>query len=172
MDVGTGHNSLAGGTLHMHPGGEARTPSKEILDNPKLTAPIKRAYQSAVNTANAKEWNGAATLCRRLLEGVLKTSLPEAHRSGTLADQLRRLPQHLDLEKPVIDLADVVRKAGNAGAHFDEDRESDERTVNLMLDLCEDLLDYLFTIPLRIDHLNKQLATNTSTQNPVDTHAQ
>ena len=58
---------------------------------------------------------------------------------------------------PLRELADAVRKGGNLGAHFDVDNEPDEQLASVMLDLCEDLLEYLFVLPKRIDDLHSRI---------------
>jgi hypothetical protein len=157
MDQGTGPRSLAGGRLLLYPPGQARSPAPEVLESPQLTDPVKRAYTSAVNVVNGGEWNGGAVLCRRLLEGITKTVLPPEKHNLPLAKQLAELPAHRDLTAPLLELADAIRKGGNLGAHFDLEREPDEHVTSLMLELCEDLLQYLFVLPARIADLHGKI---------------
>lgn len=157
LNVGTGHKSLCGGSLYMFPPSKSLVPSAQILESAKLAEPLKRAYASAVNVVNVQEWSAAAVMCRRLIEGITKTALPATLSNETLAKQLEALPQHLDLARPLIELAHAVRKGGNLGAHFDLEREPNEQVATLMLELCEDLLEYLFALPGRIDELNVKL---------------
>lgn len=157
LNVGTGHKSLAGGSLYMFPPSRARVPSAEIMDNNSLAEPLKRAYRSTVNVVNVQEWSATAVMCRRLLEGITKSTLPTDLQKETLAKQLAALPKHVDLGKPLLELAEAVRKGGNFGAHFDLEREPTEQVATLMLELCEDLMEYLFALPSRIDELNGKL---------------
>jgi Domain of unknown function (DUF4145) len=157
LHVGTGHNTLAGGKLFMYPAGRSRVPAAEVLDSTKLTSGVKSAYKSAVNVTNTREWTASAVLCRRLLEGIAKSVLPPEVQKLPLAKQLAALPDHVNLAKPVLELADTVRRGGNLGAHFDLDKEPDEQVARLMLDLCEDLLQYLFVLPQRIDDLHTKI---------------
>lgn len=159
MNVGTGMKSLCGGSLYMYPPSQARAPSAEILASSRLADPIKRAYESAVNVVRMREWSAAAMACRRLLEGITKMALPPALQGEVLAKQLEAFPKHVDLGKPLLDLADAVRKGGNLGAHFDLEREPNEEVATMMLDLCEDLIEYLFGLPERIDELHVKLQT-------------
>jgi len=141
----------------MFPAGCERTPAPAILENSGLAAPLKRAYESAVNVLNTKEWSATAVMCRRLLEGITKSVLPTELHKQPLGKQLESLPAHRSLDKPILELADAVRRGGNLGAHFDLEKEPDEQVATLMLDLCEDLLEYLFTLPTRIDDLHKKI---------------
>jgi len=157
MNVGTGFNSLCGGSLYMYPPAQARVPDSHILASDRLPEPLKRAYRSAVNVVRVQEWNAAAVTCRRLLEGITKTALPEKLQKDVLAKQIEALPKHVDLNKPLLDLAGAVRKGGNLGAHFSLEEEATEEVATLILDLCEDLIEYLFVLPERIDELNIKL---------------
>jgi len=157
MNVGTGWKSLCGGSLYMYPPSKARAPSPDIMGSARLAAPLKRAYESAVNVVRMREWSAAAMSCRRLLEGITKMALPAQLQHETLAKQLEAFPTHVDLGKPLMDLADAVRKAGNLGAHFDLEREPNEEVATLMLDLSEDLIEYLFALPERIEDLHLKL---------------
>ncbi|MTW10740.1 DUF4145 domain-containing protein [Pseudoduganella eburnea] len=157
LNQGTGHDSLAGGSLFMFPAGRVRTPISEVLENSELSDPLKGAYKSTVNVINSAEWNASAVLCRRLLEGITKTILPVELQKLSLHKQLSELPKHRDLAGPILELADAVRKGGNLGAHFDLEKEPDQHVATLMLELCEDLLQYLFVLPVRIQELHENI---------------
>jgi hypothetical protein len=157
MNIGTGFKSLCGGHLYMHPSAQVRVPDTDILDSNRLAEPLKRAYQSAVNVVRVQEWSAAAVTCRRLLEGITKTALPAKLQGEVLARQIEALPQHVDLGKPLLELASAVRKGGNLGAHFSLEEEPTQEVATLMLDLCEDLIEYLFVLPERIADLNVKL---------------
>lgn len=141
----------------MFPEGTVRVPISDVIESSELSTPLKRAYKSAVNVVNAAEWSASAVLCRRLLEGVTKAVLPEDEQKLPLAKQLLELPKHRDLAKPILELADAVRKGGNLGAHFDLEKEPDREVGTLMLELCEDLLQYLFVLPTRIQNLHERI---------------
>jgi len=129
----------------------------EVLEHVDLSDGLKNAYRSTINVVNQGEWNASAVLCRRLLEGITKAALPPEAQKGSLAKQLEELPRHKDLAQPLVDLAHAIRLGGNLGAHFDLEREPDEHVATLMLELCEDLLQYLFVLPQRIQELQTKI---------------
>lgn len=74
-----------------------------------------------------------------------------------LGHQLKQLPQHVDLSKPILELADVLKDGGNIGAHFDMDREPDMAFATVMIDLTEYILEYLYVIPKHSEALKSRL---------------
>ena len=54
-------------------------------------------------------------------------------------------------------IANAIRKGGNLGAHFDLEKEPDEKVAALMLELAEELLEYFFVLPERIEHLHETI---------------
>jgi len=145
------------GRLYVHPSPKIRYPIRGIDEIHDFPNELQKAYESAINVYNVREWTATAVLCRRLLEGITFTLIPEEERKGSLFDQLQSLPDYRDLKAPILTLADAIRKGGNLGAHFDLDKEPDEETVTLMIDLLDYLLEYLFILPTKINKLHKAI---------------
>ena len=143
--------------MWVHPSAQQKEPMPDLEAIDEFSEPLVRAYQSTLNVFNSKEWTATAVLARRLLEGVTKSILPEDDHNLPLAKQLEKLPQAKDLSLPILNLAAEIRKGGNLGAHFDLEKEPDEEVSRLMVDLLEDLIEYLFVIPLRIQNLKDKL---------------
>ncbi len=122
---------------------------------------LKRDYNSAVNTYNVRQWPAAAVLCRRVLEGLCKTLLPKNCHELVLIKQLKALPDHVDLKDPILKIADGIRLGGNIGAHFDNEHEPDQETIEMMLDLLDYIIEYLFILPGRIDKLHNKFASSS-----------
>ena len=125
----------------------------------ELNEPLLRNYYSMVNVYNSGEWTATAVLSRRLLEGITLYILGEDSKKDTLAKRLSNLPSARDFSKPIISLSDAIRKGGNLGAHFDLEKEPDQKVATLMVDLIEDLIEYLFVLPARIDELHSRIET-------------
>lgn len=145
------------GKLFIYPAAGHRSPLPDFADTEDVPDALARAYISAINVYNAGEWNAAATLVRRALEGVTKTQLPDESTPSNLASQLEALADHLELDKPLIGLAHALRKGGNLGAHFDLEHEADRQTASLMLDLLDYLLEYLYVLPGRVEKLDSRV---------------
>lgn len=148
---------LEKGELYSFPDTSARMPLKGVSQNDNLSDPLKRAYFSAINVYNTGEWSATATLCRKVLEGITHTLVPNGKANESLATRLQSLPGNVDFNKPVMTIADAIRKGGNLGAHFDLEREPDQEVTTLMIDLLDYLIEYLFVLPYRIELLHDKI---------------
>jgi len=124
---------------------------------------LQRSYLHTIQAFNAKVWPATATQCGRTLEGFVKHLTGE---KGMLHDLLRKLPEKVDLAKPIIDLADSVREGRNIGAHFDPDIEPDEQMAKALLNLLEYLLEYFCILPKMIENARNILERATAPKTP------
>lgn len=134
-----------------------RVMREAIIAGDKLTPALYRAYQSAIGAYNAGLWDACAVSCRRTLEGLIHSLLGEEGSKEPLFQQLRSLPEKVDLAKPFISLADNLRKGGNVAAHFDLDTEPDQQMAVAMLDLLDYLLEYVYVLEEKARDLEKRL---------------
>jgi hypothetical protein len=158
--------NLDAGQLYMDPGFQERRLLEGIEENDKLPNSLKRAYLSAVTVYNAREWTSTAVMCRRVLEGIVKTINPSVKPNANLARSLENLRTTMDFNKPIMTIADAIRKGGNFGAHFDEEKEPNEEVSKLMIDLLDYLIEYLFILPARIEVLHDTLEKLTNIERP------
>ncbi|MEZ4970469.1 MAG: DUF4145 domain-containing protein [Flavobacteriaceae bacterium] len=146
------------GKLYIHPDSKRRS---SIIDFSKtdstLNTSLQKAYESALNVYNVGEWTATSVLCRRLLEGITQDLLPDENRKHSLYKRIADLPNHLDLTKPILTLADALRKGGNLGAHFDLENTPDKKIASQMLDLLDYLIEYIYILPKRIDNLHTEI---------------
>ncbi|WP_162879997.1 DUF4145 domain-containing protein [Lutibacter oceani] len=146
------------GKIFIHPDSKRRT---SIIDfsktNSSLNQGLQKAYESALNVYNVGEWTATSVLCRRLLEGITQDLLPDEKKKYNLNKRLTELPKHLDLQKPILTLADALRKGGNLGAHFDLDKTPDKKITSQMLDLLDYLIEYIYILPNQIDNLHTEI---------------
>jgi len=150
-------NHSYSGNLFISPAGDTRIALEGIEQAEKLPESIKKAYFSTINVLNAHEWTATSVLCRRVLEGITKSIVPEDQRNKPLANQLKDLPSHINLTEPILTLADAIRKGGNLGAHFDAEKEPNEEISSLMVDVLDYLIEYLFILPARIKSLHDKI---------------
>ncbi|MCJ7647248.1 MAG: DUF4145 domain-containing protein [Candidatus Lokiarchaeota archaeon] len=143
--------------IFLYPTPKIRFPLSGASSAKDFSKELYRVYQSSINVYNTAEWSGTAVLCRKLLEGITKTLLLEQQQSLSLYQQLKALPQNVDLAKPILTLADAIRKAGNLGAHFDLEKEPNELVATQLLDLIDYLIEYLFVLPTKIEELNNSI---------------
>lgn len=150
LRVKTGH-------LFITPNDDIRQPLAGIEETNKLEDGLKRAYFSTINVLNAQEWTATTIMCRRVLEGITRSIVAEEHKNKNLPAQIRALLTQIDLSKPISTLADAVRKGGTIGAHFDLEKEPNQEVASLMVDLLDDLIEYIFILPGRIQQLHDKI---------------
>lgn len=145
------------GELFIHPANNIRQPLNGIERNEIMSDELKTAYNSTIDVFNAQVWPATAVLCRRVLEGITKTSLPADQVNKPLFQQLQQLPNHIDLQQPILTLADALRIGGNFGAHFVMGKEPNQEVSKLMIDLLDYLIEYIYILPTRIQGLHDKL---------------
>ena len=91
--------------------------------------------------------------------------LPEDDRKGSLFEQLKKLPEKVNLSEPLIILADTLRKGGNLGAHFDLEREPDQHVSELMLDLLDYFMEYIYILKEKAQELERKIDSLADQEN-------
>ncbi|RYF45932.1 MAG: DUF4145 domain-containing protein, partial [Cytophagaceae bacterium] len=109
-------------------------------------------------------------LSRRVLEGITKSIIAEEHKSKNLPTQIRALLTQIDLSKPISTLADAIRKGGTIGAHFELEKEPNQEIASLMVDLLDDLIEYIFILPGRIQQLHDKMEKLSDTKPTAPTY--
>ena len=156
--VQVGRRGTPSWNLYIHPTPKlTRQPLPELDGSDIFTGRVRKAYVDSVHAYNVKHWSASAMMCGVALEGITKSLLPKELRKGSLAKQLRALPDHINLSKPISDLTDGIRRGRNIAAHFDEELEIDEPTAAKLIDLLESAIEYLFVLPDRIEKMDEQL---------------
>ena len=73
-----------------------------------------------------------------------------------------------DLAKPLITLSHTLRQGSNIGAHFDMTRSTDEDMAKAMLDLLDYLVEYVYTLPQRIQAANIRIRDLGEEEEPAE----
>ena len=155
-------NAPRRGDLFIYPKSNRRKPFEGIGDIQNLSPELKEEYDSLIRIFNMQEWIPASVMCRRILEGLMKNLLPDQEHTKVLFQQILVIDQYKDLKKPIKDIADVLRIAGNKGAHFDPVNKPNKITLELMIDLIDYLLEYFFVLPDKTESLRNQVINISS----------
>ncbi len=156
--AGSGSNGEWERAYFMHPSPDfLRQPLADISRVKEFDEALQRAYAASINVYNAREWTGTAVVCRRTLEDIAKALLPSEQRKLSLALQIEALPRRRDLARPMLLLSDALKRSGSLGAYFDLEKIPDRHAATLIIDLLEYLIQYLFLIPQRIEHLHNEV---------------
>lgn len=143
------------GVVAVHPSpAQSRQP---IAGQEHIPPKIQRAYQAMLRAYNSREWDFTLTGCRRTLEGINACYIPKEKRVTNLFKNLELLPNYVSMSEPLVELAHTLRESGNLGAHFDDEKESDEEIATAAIDLVEYFLEYLFVLPNQVRELRAKL---------------
>jgi hypothetical protein len=143
-------------SLFMHPTPRMmRGPVEGVEDSKHFDMALRRAYASALNMYNAREWTGTVVVVRRTLEDICKMLLPADAQKVHLSKQVEALRKSIDLADPIVTIADGLRRSGNLGPYFDLEKEPDRETATLVLDLLNNLIQYMFALPARVQKLHQ-----------------
>lgn len=136
-----------------------RRPVEGIAQVAESEPRLESTYLHALNSYNLGQWEAAAILARKVLEGIARGYVPEAGRMplGPLLGKL----SDVDLSAPIRDLAQAVKSAGDAGAHFDAEVEVTEPIASEMIDLLDFIVTYLVIAPAKAAALSKTLNPGT-----------
>lgn len=157
VEPGDGRDSSKRGCANLSIYPKPRTIREPIIAGDKMNTALARSYQSAIAAYNAGLWTAAATSCRRTLEGLVRSLLGENHSKEPLFQQLKALPEKVNLSEPLILLAENLRKGGNVAAHFDLEKEPDQPVAEAMLDLLDYFVEYIYVLKEKAQDLEKRL---------------
>lgn len=130
-----------------------------------LSPIVKREYEEALSVFSIGAANATAITCRRVLEGVAKSLLPEDGRKKNLYANIQALAeQHETLSKPLVELSDVLRRGGNRGAHFSEDEITTIEGAAQLIELLEYLLTYLYILPAQVRQFSTEVLESAKTE--------
>lgn len=141
---------------HPAPGGHEVMPG--VVHLQALSGPLARTYDSAVKLYNQGEWGSTALSVRHLLGG-LATRLLADRRDQTLSQKIEALSREVDLARPLQDLGALLAPDGAFGRQFDDEASIDKVTAEHLLELAEQLIQYLVVVPGEFADLKSRIAT-------------
>lgn len=138
-----------------------RQPPRSLSMAPE---PVRLCFEQALVTYNKKVWPASLMLCGRTLEAMIKhlphgeTETPGRHQG--LGQLNERLAKYIAATSPMDQLADSIRLGRNMGAHYNETHEPNEIVARKLLDLCEYLIEYLYTLPQMVQETRAALESS------------
>ncbi|KAB8161870.1 hypothetical protein FKV24_018715 [Lysobacter maris] len=145
--------------LYCHPAPGGREPMTGQAHLRALSGPLARTYDSALKLYNHAEWGASALMLRHLIAGLTVQLLGDEQRDQSLPQRLDALARQLDLSRPLQDVAELMAPTGTFGRQFEDEAAIERMTVDLMLELAEQLIAYLVVMPGTMDDLKRRIAT-------------
>jgi hypothetical protein len=147
------------GALYIYPAPGGRRAMPGLAHLQALSGPLARSYDSALKLYNHAEWGSTALTVRHLLEGLAARLLPADKRDLPLPRQLEDLPDEVDLAMPLQDIAHLLAPDGAFGRQFDDETSIDKATAEHLIELAEQLIQYLVVLPGELTELKSRIAT-------------
>jgi hypothetical protein len=129
----------------------------QIESLPNIPKDLLRAYRSALNVHQTRENSATAVMSKRVIESILKHFLGEKNHGQPLYKQLEMLPNKVDLAKPIQTLSVLLTNNSRLNQMLDLDIEMDYETSTLLMDLIENLIEYLFVLPGKIEVAQRKI---------------
>ncbi|WP_096201368.1 hypothetical protein [Bacillus sp. FJAT-45350] len=130
---------------------EERNPFHQIEQNNIIPVDLLRAYRSAINVHNIKDTSATAVMTKRVLEGIIKSFLDEKVEGNSLSQQLALLSEHINFSKPLHQLSELVESQQKLYKTLELEIDPDEEMADLLIELLNSLIEYLFILPSKID---------------------
>ncbi|MDF2085881.1 hypothetical protein, partial [Bacillus pseudomycoides] len=140
--------------VYIYSPSDLRNPLDQLERNKHIPIDLVRAYRS---TLNVKDNSAAAVLSKRVLESVLKHFLGEQSNGQSLSQQFEQLPEYIDLTKPIQDIGHLVHPDSPLYGMLELQQEIDDETVDLLTELSEVLIEYLFVLPEKIESVHDKI---------------
>lgn len=152
-------------------GAELQEIDNEVLIYPKfpinkqINTYVPKRYGTLFQEAlqvNSISPRASATLSRYLLQNILHEELKIKKRN--LADEISELEKMQSIPSTLIAMLQVFRKVANFGAHPKKSTNSKEiidvekGEADVMLELIEELFDYIFIKPKRQEEILKKIS--------------
>lgn len=152
-------------------GAELQEIDNEVLIYPKfpinkqINTYVPKRYETLFQEAlqvNSISPRASATLSRYLLQNVLHEELKIKKKN--LADEISELEKMQSIPSTLIAMLQVFRKVANFGAHPKKSTNSKEiidiekGEADVMLELIEELFDYVFIKPKRQEEILKRIS--------------
>ncbi|WHZ05181.1 hypothetical protein QNH48_11420 [Neobacillus sp. YX16] len=136
--------------------------SKHLINHieslPNIPKDLIRAYRSAINVHQTRENSATAVMSKRVIESILKHFLKEKSKGQPLSQQLEILPNHVDLAKPIQSLCQLLAADESLNKMLELETEMDYETTSLLVDLLENIIEYLFVLPGKIEVTHSKIA--------------
>lgn len=114
---------------------------------------IAETFISAKNVRN-KSNHACILLLRSTLEKIAKD---KGATEGNLYIKMEKLSVDGIIPSTLNEMAQILRKVGNAVAHGDDETEFNDYTVNTLIEFTETIIDYIYILPNKISLIGKRL---------------
>ncbi|OCA83160.1 hypothetical protein A8F94_18720 [Bacillus sp. FJAT-27225] len=129
----------------------SKQPINQLEQLPHIPPDLVRAYRSALNIYQWKDNAATAVMSKRVIESIYKHFAGDKGNAKPLAEQSDQIVENLDLVKPIRYLDLLLRPDNPFYEILELEKDLDDETAAHLMDLLENLIDYLFVLPGNIE---------------------
>lgn len=144
-------DSVNSADVYIYDPQSSKHPLNQIEKLQGIPADLLRAYRSALNVYQWKDNAATAVMSKRVIESIFKYYSDDKEKRQTLSEQIDRLPENIDLGKPIRYLDQLLRPDSPFSQMLELERDLDDETAASLMELLESLIDYLFVLPKNIE---------------------
>ncbi len=142
-------------SLWIYPPVKLQDVIPDMDDTPEICQQLVKAYSSTISVFNSGEWNATAILIRRFLDGLLENGLGKPASDLSLEEALAELARNRDLSRPIEELTRAISDS-DMGELLSLEDEPDKQSAELMIELMNLLVTYLYIMPRRAQKLHEK----------------
>ncbi|MDQ0257517.1 hypothetical protein J2S74_004975 [Evansella vedderi] len=137
---------------------DQRHPLHQMKQYRNIPDDLVRAYRSAINVHQSKDTSATAVMSKRVLQSMINSFLAENKLEGKpLSEQLEMLPEYVDFTRPISSLRSLIHPDSHFQQMLELERDLDEDMAGLIVDLLNNLIEYLYILPSRMDFIHDQI---------------
>lgn len=137
---------------------DQRNPLHQMKQYRNIPEDLVRAYRSTINVHQSKDTSATAVMTKRVLESMINSFIKEKRLEGKpLSEQLEQLPKHIDFTRPIASLSSLIHPNSHFQKMLELETDLDEDVAGLLVDLLNNLIEYLYILPSKMDSLHEQL---------------
>jgi hypothetical protein len=153
-------NKLKEISTYIYDSNATNGPLDHIDGNKRISQDLVRSYRSALNVSQSKDNSATAVMAKRVLESIVKNLNGENGKGQTLSEQFEQLPKNVDFSSPIQALSQMTHPDSPFFQMLELEKEIDDKTADLLMELLEGLVEYLFILPEKIDYIKHKIEKN------------
>jgi hypothetical protein len=152
----SGKDSTETSTLYMMPGSPASLDLSDLPEN--VPSDVVQYCSSTLDVYATGNLTATTVLAKSALEAMFEEHLPTGNSKTTLAKLVQDSIDSIDLNKPLVDLANSLKPEGNLYNLLSSSQYTSKDNAIAVMTLLDRLINYLYVLPNDFAVLEKEFA--------------